>query len=324
MTGNGSESDAHTTNSNSVVRFGNIPGGELRLPPLSQLPAFEATARLSSMTLAAEELGRTHSAISRQIKALEEAIGLRLFDRGTAPLGLTAAGKALYATTRMAFEAFDSCIGQLRPASGREVVTLAIGSSLATRWLVPRLPRFYAAHPEVSIKLTMVGASALEVEDYDIVTSWNRLGYNLPDDQVYHVLGDVAFALVCAPGYRFRVEAGWLSAETQLVGNFPITIQPSYRNHPLVVPIVARSLTFPHTHMCIEAAVGGLGVTLIETRLAQPELADGRLIAPLGVLTIEDGLVAFPHPRRESKAATRKLLAWLKAEARGDGSQTPV
>lgn len=324
MTGNGDESTAHTTNSNIAVRFANSAAGELRLPPLSPLPAFEATVRLGSMTLAAEELGRTHSAISRQIKALEEALGLQLLDRGAAPLGLTVAGKALYATTRMAFEAFDSCMGQLRPAQGGEIVTLAIGSSLATRWLVPRLPRFYAAHPEVSMRLTMVGASIFEVEDYDIVTSWNRLGYNLPDDQVYHVLGDVAFALVCAPGYRFRVEAGRLSAETQLIGNFPITIQPSYRDHPLVVPMVARSLTFPHTHMCIEAAVGGLGVTLIETRLAQPELADGRLIAPLGVLTIKDGLVAFPHPRREPKAATRKLLAWLKAEAAADYPQTVV
>jgi DNA-binding transcriptional LysR family regulator len=318
MTGSGSGGDTHTTNSNSSVHFPNTAAAPLRLPPLSPLPAFEATARLGSMTLAAEELGRTHSAISRQIKALEEALGLELLDRGTAPLGLTTAGKTLYATARMAFEAFDSCMGQLRPSQGSETVTLAIGSSFATRWLVPRLPRFYALHPEISLRLTMVGASILEVDDYDLVTSWNRLGYNLPDDQVFHVLGDVSFALVCAPHYRFRLEAGRLRAETQLVGRWPITVQPSYRDHPLVVPITERTLAFPHIHMCIEAAVGGLGVTLVETRLAEPELADGRLIAPLGTLVIEGGLVAFPHRRREPKAATRKLLAWLKAEAGAD------
>lgn len=321
MTGSGSQSDAHTTNSNSPVRFPNMPGGQLRLPPLSQLPAFEATARLGSMTLAAEELGRTHSAISRQVRALEEALGLQLLDRGVSPLGLTAAGKALYATTRMAFEALDSCMGQLRPAQGGEVVTLGIGSSFATRWLVPRLPRFYALHPEISLRLTMVGASILEVDDYDLVTSWNRLGYDLPDDQVFHVLGDVSFALVCAPHYRFRLEAGRLKAETQLAGRWPITVQPSYREHPLVVPIASRTLSFPHIHMCIEAAVGGLGVTLVETRLAQSELADGRLIAPLGALTIKGGLVALPHRRREPKAAVRKLLAWLKMEAAADHPQ---
>lgn len=322
MTGNGSEIDAHATNSNSPVRFPNMSGGQLRLPSLAQLPAFEATARLGSMTLAAEELGRTHSAISRQIKALEEAIGLQLLDRGIAPLGLTAAGKTLYATTRMAFEAFDSCMGQLRPALGSEVVTLGIGSSFATRWLVPRLPRFYALHPEISLRLTMVGASIVEVDDYDLVTSWNRLGYDLPDDQLFHVLGDVSFALVCAPQYRFRLEEGRLKAETQLVGRWPITVQSSYREHPLVIPVASRTLTFPHIHMCIEAAVGGLGVTLVETRLAQPELSDGRLVAPLGALTIEGGLVAFPHRRREPKAATRKLLAWLKDEA--SAAQAPL
>lgn len=319
MTGSGDQGEAHAGNSNNGVRSPNIASARLRLPPLSPLPAFEATVRLGSMTLAAEELGRTHSAISRQIRALEEAIGLQLLDRSATPLGPTAAGKALYATARMAFEALDSCMGQLRPSQAGEVVTLAIGSSFATRWLVPRLPRFYALHPEVSVRLTMVGASILEVEDYDLVTSWNRLGYNLPADQSFHVLGDVGFALVCAPGYPCRIEAGRLVAETQIVGHWPITIQPSYRDHPLVVPVTARRLTFPHTHMCIEAAVGGLGVTLVETRLAQPELADGRLVAPLGVLTIAGGLVAFPHRRRAPNTATRKLLAWLKAEAGADG-----
>lgn len=315
MTDSGREDDTHTRNSNTGVRFPNGATAQLRLPPLAQLPAFEATVRLGSMTQAADELGRTHSAISRQIRTLEEALGLQLLDRSVAPLGPTAAGKALYATTRMAFEAFDSCMGQLRPSSDSETVTLAIGSSFATRWLVPRLPRFYALHPEVSVRLTMVGASILDVDDYDLVTSWNRLGYDLPDDQVFYVLGDVSFALVCAPHYHFRVEEGRLRAETQLLGRWPITVQPSYRDHPLVVPVTSRTLAFPHIHTCIEAAVAGLGVTLVETRLAQTELADGRLVAPLGNLTIKAGLVAFPHRRRAPKAAARKLLAWLKAEA---------
>lgn len=318
MTDSGSGNHVHTTNPNSRVRFPHSDPASFRLPPLSPLPAFEATARLGSMTLAAQDLGRTHSAISRQIKTLEEAIGLQLFDRGASPLQLTAAGQTLYATTRSAFEALDSCMGQLRPPQGEELVTLAIGSSFATRWLVPRLPRFYARHPEISVRLTMVGQSIFEVDDYDLVTSWNRLGYDLPDDRPFHVLGDVSFALVCAPHCRFRLEDGRLLTETQLVGRWPITVQPSYRDHPRVVPIAARTLTFPHVHMCIEAAVGGLGVTLVETRLARPELGDGRLIAPLGPLTIKGGLVAFPHLRREPKAATRKLLAWLKAEASAD------
>lgn len=308
----------HRRNPNKPVRFGKEGRETLRLPPLSQLPAFEATVRLGSMTLAAEELGRTHSAISRQIRTLEEMLGLQLFDRSLSPLTPTAAGRTLYATTRVAFEAFDRCLSQIRPSTQQEIVTLGIGSSFATRWLVPRLPRFYAQNPEISVRLSMVGASILEIDDYDLVTSWNRLGYNLPDDQTFHVLGDVSFALVCAPRYPFQLEEGRLHAETQLTGRWPITIQQSYRDHAIVVPITRRSLTFPHIHMCIEAAIGGLGVTLVETRLVQNELADGRLIAPLGHLTIGDGLVALPHPRREAKAATRKLLAWLKAEIAAD------
>lgn len=304
------------------MRFANEAPPNLRLPPLAQLPAFEATVRLGSMTLAAEELGRTHSAISRQIRTLEDLLGLQLLDRSLTPLTPTAAGRTLYATTRIAFEAFDRCLSQLRPSTEQEIVTLGIGSSFATRWLVPRLPRFYAEHPEISVRLSMVGASILEIDDYDLVTSWNRLGYDLPDDQAFHVLGDVSFALVCAPHYPFRLESGRLHAETQLVGRWPITIQQSYRDHAIVVPVTRRSLTFPHIHMCIEAAVGGLGVTLVEMRLVQNELAAGRLAAPLGRLTIEDGLVALPHPRREAKAATRKLLAWLKAAIAADEDTT--
>lgn len=270
------------------------------------------------MTLAGEELGRTHSAVSRQIRTLEEMLGLELLDRSQSPLAPTAAGRTLYATTRMAFEAFDHCMRQIRPSADQEIVTLGIGSSFATRWLVPRLPRFYARHPGVSVRLTMVGASILEVDDYDLVTSWNRLGYDLPDDHVFHVLGDVSFALVCAPDYRFDVVQGRLHAETELIGRWPITIQEAYRDNPVVVPLVRRALTFPHIHMCIEAALGGLGVTLIETRLVEKELAAGRLVSPLGSLTIRDGLVALEHPRRQPKAATRKLLAWLKAEMAAD------
>jgi DNA-binding transcriptional LysR family regulator len=291
------------------------------LPPLSALPAFEATIRLGSMTAAGQALGRSHGAISRQISGLEDALGVILIDRQQSPLRPTAAGAALYAATVPALEGLRASVARIRPEPQAGAVTLACGSTFATRWLVPRLPRFYERHPEVRLTLSMISASGETPDTCDLMLSWSRVGPSFSERHDRHVLGDAHFALVCAPDYPHHAADGRLVAETELVADWTLAVRERLGENPALLAQSRRHMRFPHIHLCIEAAIGGLGVTLVERRLAEPELARGELIAPLAPVIVPDGLVALVHPRRALHAAGRKLLHWLSAEAAGETSQ---
>ncbi|MFW5833072.1 MAG: LysR family transcriptional regulator [Pseudomonadota bacterium] len=285
------------------------------LPPLTPLPAFEATIRLGSMTHAAHELGRTHGAISRQVKALEEALGCPLVDRDALPLRPTPAGARLYAAVNAAFDDLETGLQQVAPR-GTQRVRLACGSTFATRWLVPRLPRFYEANPGISVSLTLGTSADPQLEDADLAVTWDRLA-DTPAGPHVKVLGDVRFAVVCSPAYPARVtdDGRTLEIETLIVAD---TMPESTERLEarFGVRLAARQrMALPHVHLCIGAALGGLGATLIETRLAVEDLAAGRLVAPLGLQVVPDGFVAVLEPKRQPTAATRKLLRWLRAEA---------
>lgn len=307
--------ETHASSWHHFVSFTHRLSMPRRLPPLAPLPAFEATVRLGSMTGAAAELGRTHGAVSRQVKALEAAIGTPLLERSALPLRPTSAGAQLYAAVAAAFDDLEGGLARIAPA-GWQGVRLGCGSTLATRWLVPRLPRFYETHPGISVSLTLGTSAAPELADVDLAVSWDRLA-DMPIGDDVRALGDVRFALVAAPGYPVRVTAGGrgLEVPTLIVAEtMPDGVERLERRFGIDVTAGAR-MVLPHIHLCIGAALGGLGLTLIETRLAADELAAGRLVAPLGLQVVPDGFIALLNPRRPPNAGARKLLRWLQAEA---------
>ncbi len=126
---------------------------ERELPPLNALRAFEATARLQSVTRAAEELHVTHGAVSRQLRVLEEALGQRLFNRQGRGLGLTAAGQQLRDGASLAFDQLrDSWAGLQRPLRGPFV--LGCSGSVLARWVIPHLDRLKHDLPDLALHLT--------------------------------------------------------------------------------------------------------------------------------------------------------------------------
>ncbi len=153
-----------------------------RLPPLAALRAFEATARLGSVTRAAEELGRTHGAVSRQIHALQDAAGLALFEKAGTGLRLNAEGEALRHSVAAALDGLEAGWAALREAAGGPALHVACSASFAMRWLVPRLPGFYRAQPALRLRLSMTTARALRHEGADLVIAWDR-GYSPPGAQ---------------------------------------------------------------------------------------------------------------------------------------------
>ncbi len=284
------------------------------LPPLGPLRAFEATIRLGSMTAAAGELGRTHGAISRAVQALEAATQRRLLERGGKALRPTAAGSELFAGVTIAFEALERSMARIAPGARRTQLRLACGSTFSGRWLLPRLPRFYAAHPDLTLSLVMSRRSFHDAEEFDLATTWDRLGYPAPEGRHAHVLGDAWLAAICRPDRMPAPrDGGWavealLTAETMGIGVWDAYAQRG--GHPLRP---AREMRFPHLHHCIEGALGGLGMALVERRLVEEELAAGRLVAPFGWQRFAGGFVAVENPLA-ARAEVRRLVAWLRAE----------
>jgi len=127
----------------------NVP----RLPSLDLLKGFEAAARLLSFTRAGEELHLTQSAVSRQIKELEEQLGVALFERRHRALGLTEAGRALFPAATQVLQAMREATDRLRALSARRALAVTTTHSFAALWLIPRLARFTRTHPGVDVRI---------------------------------------------------------------------------------------------------------------------------------------------------------------------------
>lgn len=283
-----------------------------QLPPLSALRAFDATARLGSVTRAAEELGRTHGAVSRQLRSLQDHLGAPLFDKAGAGLRLNAEGLALHRVVAEALDRLEQGWRRVRDEARGPSVHVACSATFATRWLAPRLAGFYAAHPEVRVRLSMTSAREMRDEGADLVIAWDWRGFP-PADQARAIpLAQVAFGPVCAPGYPLDAILGReIAVPCRIAHDHTSSAWDQWAAATGRAVTGASELSFPHTHLCIEAAIAGLGVALVERRLIEAELADGRLRAPRGFAPFPQGLVAIPSGERPMTAPARQFVDWL-------------
>jgi DNA-binding transcriptional LysR family regulator len=129
-----------------------------RLPSLNGLRAFEAAARHGSFVAAGQELNVTQAAISRMVRLLEARLGFPLFERLPNGLVLTAQARALQPNLTAAFDSISSSVAQVSAMRTTPVLTIGVGPSFATRWMIPRLASFYRAHPEIEVRLATGGA----------------------------------------------------------------------------------------------------------------------------------------------------------------------
>jgi DNA-binding transcriptional LysR family regulator len=286
------------------------------LPPLSSLRAFEAVVRLGSVGAAAAELGRTHGAVSKQIRALQEHAGAPLFDKVGTGLAANAAGRALAAATGAALDGLSEAYGDLQREVRAPGVQVACSATFAMRWLVPHMAGFSQAHPEIAIRLSMTSAREMRDEkDADLVILWDRSAYP-PAAQARAIrLADAAFGVVAAPDYPLtRAADGALEAPRRILHDHTTRAWEAWTSGGGAALRAQGDLSFPHTHLCIEAAVSGLGAALVERRLVAQELADGRLVAPAGFIPFADGFAAIPHATRSMSRPTGLFVDWLKTE----------
>src|SRR5690606_30476393 len=184
-----------------------------RLPPLHALRAFEATARHRSVKKAAAELAVTPTAVSHHVRVLEDALGVKLFERHPRRLELTAYGRDLYPVLREGFGKFADAIDRLKTKKLRTVVTLSATVAFTARWLAPRVPAFHRDHPNMDLRLH----ASDEVVDLRSGVADAAIRYGRGDyaGHAAETLFEDAYAPVCSPRLRVR-DASDLAKHTMI------------------------------------------------------------------------------------------------------------
>lgn len=256
--------------------------------PLKAIQTFEAAARLSSFALAAEELFVTPSAVSHQIKLLEDQFGVRLFHRVHRAVELTDAGRRYAEEISAAFSRIEMATRELGRTEKSDILTVHSTPSFAAQWLMPRLARFSAKYPDIDVRLNASAEVAdliTEGVDIDIRYGMRRLQ---PAGTMVLPFPPETIVPLCAPamangsqpirGPEDLRHHTLIHSEGCLLG-----WRDWMRQHRRVKLDIARGPRFDRSFMAINAAVDGLGVVLDSLLLVQRELDTGRLVAPLGL-----------------------------------------
>src|SRR5262245_49051577 len=250
------------------------------LPSLNALLAFEAAARHASFTRAAAELGVTQTAISHQVRALEHDLGAALFRRSPQRIALTPEGQAWATELSVVFGRLREANRRLRAQRGsaRDVVSVSIIPSFASRWLVPRLGRFLIEHRDVEVRIS----ASERLVDFGVepVDLGIRYGGGRYPGLVTSKLADDAFVVVAAPALaaqRPHWQPADLARETLLHDDYPDAWASRFRARGRALPGGCRQTQLTDSAMLVEAAVRAQGVGLARWSLAADELAVGRL-----------------------------------------------
>ena len=291
-----------------------------RLPPMDLLASFEAAARHLSFTRAAAERCVTQSAISRQIRALEDDIGAPLFTRSHRRIELTGQGRLLLAACDTALQEIRRAVGTLRAPAARRTIAVTTTPGLASLWLLPRLAAFTEAHPGIDVRVDAsfaqrgLGGTGMDVA-IRYAAGASRVGRKLFDETVQPV---------CAPGLAHS--GGDLRRHTLLeVLHLSDAGQRSdwddWASRAAAVPLEPRStVSFPSYGDAVGAALAGQGVVLGRDPLVRHALARRSLVAPFGA-AVSSGrayfLVVPPTERRRPEV--QAFEAWVLSEAAAVG-----
>jgi len=293
------------------------------LPPLNAVRAFEAAARLGSFKEAAVELGVTHGAVSQQIRLLETWLGPpALFRRSVRRVVLTPAGAALLAEFAPALDRVSAAVQQHRKRRGEAPAAVLRVNALATfslRWLLPRMTRFRAEHPDIEVQLsTSNDAVDALPELFDVVI---RGGPDTFHGFASRFLLSEQRLPVCSPALRAKLsltEVADLSRHTLLhVTSMPRLWRDWLTDAGESALEGAASLTFDHFYLTLQAALDGLGVAMGPTALIADDLAAGRLVTPFPNIRLpaRSYFAYFPEGRDDDPHRA-VFCDWLEQQGR--------
>jgi LysR family transcriptional regulator, glycine cleavage system transcriptional activator len=292
---------------------------------VGQLRAFEAVAQHLNFRLAAESLSLTQSAITRQIQALEESVGLALFLRHTRSVELTQAGVQLLSAVSPSLESIDQAVNQIRLRSGRRSITLTTFASFASMWLIPRLGDFQVEHQEIDFRIDASDYFIdLETSDVDLAIRYGPL--SLMPSHAKRLFGE-QLTPVCSPALakrnslektielkkftliedvgRVNTHHEWLTWRRWLQAYGQSKLEPK------------RWMYFSFAHQMVEAALSGQGIVLARTPLIAHQLQAAKLVEPIRNSRVQSPMVYWyvlsPHAHRRPEL--QAFMQWLDTQA---------
>lgn len=284
-----------------------------RLPPLTSLRAFEAAARRASFKAAAEELGVTPTAISHQVRQLEDHLGLRVLNRSPRAVTLTPEGKALCEVIATGFGEIARVVAELRAGTAPVRVTLSSTTTLLSQWLVPRLDALRHAVPGIDLRLhASHTAEILRAGAIDVAI---RYGAGPFPGVTTHHLGDDRLIAVCSPRLGLsRVEDLRHTTLLHIDGrNLPA---PGWSDGCAQAGIdgvdTDKGLRFPDSMLAVQAAIAGHGVVLVSRRLVVDALKAGLLVSPFALSLAGDAYHFVCADGLDARPDIVALRRWLQ------------
>jgi len=287
------------------------------LPSPVSLRAFEAAARHLSFTRAAQELFVTQSAVSHQVRHLEDELGLRLFLRLTRQLRLTDAGETLLAVLRDSFDRIEDSIKEIKAGTSAHPLRISLTSYFAARWLTRRLGDFSALYPEIEMHLHLINGDVdFRRMDLDLAIVWGNGNWEGLEAELLMPLQVTA---ICSPDllkagpalnriedlkhHVLLHEAGRELWATWLKSNNAEHISPK------------RNIVMDDPNVLHQAAIEGQGIAIGARALLDDEISRGHLIQPFGSMVELGGYYLLHPPGARSKANIAAFINWLMIEA---------
>ena len=290
-----------------------------KLPSLNALQVFETVARHMSFQQAAKELDVTPTAVSHQIKVLEDSLGIMLFRRRPRPLALTKAGEALYPAIRDGFDTIERAIAKLTQIPEDNSLTVSVTPVFAAKFLVPRLSEFQQAHPEIDLRLQASNAVVdLRTQGIDLAIRYGRGNYQ--GFVVRKLMSDV-FVPVCSP--RLLDDQYPLNKPSDLK-HYPLlhfewihygSDAPNWKTWLTLAGVdnidYSRGAKFDEETLAIQAAIAAQGVALCSSVHVADDVALGFLLKPLELSLAGYNYYAVYLKNRSKEESILKLVEWL-------------
>jgi len=291
---------------------------------MQALRAFEATARTGSLTRAAEQLSLTHGAVSHQIKALEDDLGVALLERAGRGVRLTDEGERFAARVRVALAELAEAVREVGDRRNPRQLRITVLPSFAARWLLPRIGRFMAAHPEIDVDVRAANALAdFKRDDLDLGI---RHGMGDWPGLVVEKLMDDTYFPVCSP----RIAGGPPKrpadlARYRLLRSEGESWKPWFEAAGLDWSEPARGAIFSDSSHTLHAAIEGQGIALARVSLLGNDLRTGALVRLFGVAirSEKSHYLVYP-PRLKSAHKLHLFRAWLFDELARDANLSSV
>lgn len=289
---------------------------EISQLPLNALRAFEASARHCSFTRAGLELRVTQTAVSHQVKTLEEVLGVTLFKRLPRGLTLTDEGQALAPVLTDTFRRMSATLSQFEEGNFREILTIGVVGTFAIGWLMPRLTSFKERYPHVDLRLkTNNNRSDILLDGLDFFIRFGDGAWH--GTEAIHLM-DAPLSPVCATGLGRHLHTPADLANVELLRSYRIDEWALWFRAAGIDPPNLRGWVFDSSLALMEAAARSVGVALVPVAMFSQEITAGRIVQPFDIAVHTGGYWLTRLKSRAETPSMRAFHQWLLAEINGN------